>query len=290
MKVKFLKGIPASGKTTWAKKFCKNNRDWFRVNRDDIRNMRGEYWIPKDEKLITDIETNIVLSALSFGKNVIIDATNITEKYVSRMKANILKKFPDVTFQTKVFEISLEEAIKRDLERPNSVGEKVIRDFHKRLHPELYVEVKLEQDPDLPHIIICDIDGTIADKNDRSPFDWNNVINDTPRQTIIDLVESQSKLGKKIIFFTGRDGNENCYVQTYDWIKKYFSLDFEDWELYMRPENDNRKDSIVKKEMFDTHIRGKYHVDFILDDRDQVVKMWRNEIGLECLQVNWGNF
>jgi hypothetical protein len=58
----------------------------------------------------------------------------------------------------------------------------------------------------------------------------------------------------------------------------------------MRAEKDNRKDSIIKRELFDKHIRDKYHVDFVLDDRDQVVRMWRRELGLTCLQVNYGNF
>jgi hypothetical protein len=58
----------------------------------------------------------------------------------------------------------------------------------------------------------------------------------------------------------------------------------------MRPEGDNRKDSIVKRELFDTHVRNKFYIDFVLDDRDQVVDMWRNDLGLTCLQVDWGDF
>jgi len=58
----------------------------------------------------------------------------------------------------------------------------------------------------------------------------------------------------------------------------------------MRPEGNNEKDSIIKKRLYDQHIMGKYDIEFVLDDRDQVVEMWRNQIGLTCLQVAYGNF
>jgi hypothetical protein len=57
----------------------------------------------------------------------------------------------------------------------------------------------------------------------------------------------------------------------------------------MRKLNDNRPDDIIKKELYDQYIKGKYFVKFVLDDRDSVVRMWRNE-GLLCLQVYYGNF
>lgn len=57
----------------------------------------------------------------------------------------------------------------------------------------------------------------------------------------------------------------------------------------MRKSGDMRKDSIVKREMFDEHIRGRYNVNFVLDDRNQVVELWRS-MGLTCLQVADGDF
>ena len=287
-------GIPASGKSSWAKEYCEKNTDWFRVNRDDIRHMRGKYWNPKDEDIITKIEIETTIIALNNNKNVILDATNLNEKYLSKFKQKILSRYPKIEFETKKFDITLEEAIKRDLIRPNSVGEKVIRRFHEKMYPEEYMTSKIKQDSSLDHIILCDIDGTIADKGDRSPFAWNKVINDTPRESILKLVASYGNNAvDKVIFFTGRDGNKVCADQTVKWLNNNLPLDWElgkKYELYMRAEDDNRKDSIVKKEMFDIYIRDKYYVDFVLDDRDQVVKMWRDELGLDCLQVNWGDF
>jgi hypothetical protein len=57
----------------------------------------------------------------------------------------------------------------------------------------------------------------------------------------------------------------------------------------MREYGDQRKDSIVKAEIFDQEIRGRYHVVAVFDDRDQVVRMWRS-LGLTVFQVAEGNF
>ncbi|GGM15372.1 hypothetical protein GCM10012279_36880 [Micromonospora yangpuensis] len=61
-------------------------------------------------------------------------------------------------------------------------------------------------------------------------------------------------------------------------------------ELHMRTEKDNRKDSIIKAELYRTHVQGQHEVAFVIDDRDQVVRMWRHELGLACLQVAEGDF
>jgi hypothetical protein len=59
--------------------------------------------------------------------------------------------------------------------------------------------------------------------------------------------------------------------------------------LFMRKTGDRRKDNIVKRELFDSYIKDKYYVEFVLDDRSQVVAMWR-DLGLTCLQVAPGDF
>jgi len=58
----------------------------------------------------------------------------------------------------------------------------------------------------------------------------------------------------------------------------------------MRKEDDMRKDAIIKRELFDNFIEGKYQIEFVLDDRNQVVDLWRNELKLSCFQVYYGDF
>lgn len=283
MKVIFTVGLPASGKSTWAKLFVEKNPDWIRVSRDDLRNMRGKYWIPKQEKLITKLECDAVLTALSFGKNAIVDATNLNKGFFDNFVKNIKDEFPDTQIERKFFDIDVEEAIKRDLKRDASVGEKVIRGMYdKYLAPE---PVVYSEDESLPKAVIFDVDGTLAKMNGRSPFEWDRVDEDLPKTEIISLAKMYKNSGYKLIIFTGRDGV--CLELTKSWLDK-FEVPYDD--VFIRPKGDQRKDSIIKKELFEENIRGKYNIDLVVDDRDQVVKMWRTELGLTCLQVDYGNF
>jgi predicted kinase len=285
MKIKILKGLPGSGKSTWARQFVEENKDWVRVNRDDLRNMRGFYWLPKQEEMITKWEFEAVKSAIDSGYNVILDATNLNHKHIDKLKSFVDKSTEfEVYFEEKYFDVSPEECIKRDLKRPNSVGAEVIWGMYEKYinPPQTYKE-----DKSLPHAIIVDIDGTLAsNESGRSPFDWNRVgednLNDWVCSIVIDYV-----MGSKgtVIVFSGRDSI--CAEVTAEWLKSYgVPFDY----LYMRPEGNVEKDSIIKKRLFENHVRGKYYVDYVIDDRDQVVRMWRKELGLNCLQVNFGNF
>lgn len=80
LEVIILKGLPASGKSTWAKEFIQGKNNWVIVSRDSIRESTGEYWIPSREDYITDVEESSVLMALKNDLNVIIDATNLNDE------------------------------------------------------------------------------------------------------------------------------------------------------------------------------------------------------------------
>lgn len=58
----------------------------------------------------------------------------------------------------------------------------------------------------------------------------------------------------------------------------------------MRASEDYRKDAVIKKEIFKREIQNQFYVEFLLDDRNQVVDMWRKELQLACFQVNYGDF
>jgi len=160
--------------------------------------------------------------------------------------------------------------------------------------------------------IIVDVDGTLADmKGIRGPFEWDKVHLDRPHQDVINLVIDLASVehetyedinpidecpngcqpdptgwnGKyKIIITTGRDGV--CEEATRLWLAKH-RVPFDDF--YIRKAGDFRKDNIIKSEIYMDYIRPKYDVKFVIDDRDQVVDMWRS-LGLRVLQVAPGNF
>jgi hypothetical protein len=151
-------------------------------------------------------------------------------------------------------------------------------------------------------IIICDLDGTLANCEHRVHHvqklnglglrkkpDWDafyaGVKHDTVHDTIRDLLVRYVAT-HHIIFCTGRP--RRCYTDTTEWL--FWKADFHPavYSLYMRADGDFRADYIVKQEMLDNLI-DKSRVLFVLDDRQQVVDMWRRN-GLTCLQVAAGNF
>jgi predicted kinase len=284
MKVIILKGLPASGKSTWARDFCEKNTDYVRINRDDLRNMRGKYWLPKDEDMITDMEQSCITAAIDHGKSIVLDSTNLNPKYVENVQRLIMSHVDrQIEVEFKGFHVSPEECIKRDAKRgKDSVGADVIWDMYYRYIAPIPV---YKEDTSLPRAIIVDIDGTLAHNNGgRSPYDWKRVGEDTVDRVIARLVNMYDET-HHIIVLSGRDSV--CREETKEWLRKN-SVIYDD--LHMRKQGDSRKDSIIKKELFENYIRGKYYVDLVIDDRDQVVRMWRNELGLKCLQVQYGNF
>jgi hypothetical protein len=132
---------------------------------------------------------------------------------------------------------------------------------------------------------MCDLDGTLAILSKRGPFDENLCESDDLNKPVANVIYTYAKLGYKILLLSGR--RDSAQVQTENWLKAQ-NIPYE--VLLMRHANDARKDAIIKRELFDQHVAGKYFVEFVLDDRDQVVDMWRTELGLPCFQVNYGNF
>jgi len=89
----------------------------------------------------------------------------------------------------------------------------------------------------------------------------------------------------EIILLSGR--SELYAPQTVEWLEKH---DIPFSYLYMRKVGDNRKDSIIKRELFEEFVENKFYVEFVLDDRDQVVDLWRKDLNLPCFQVYYGDF
>lgn len=294
------RGVPGSGKTTDALKEVRDTPGTVRVSRDDIRFTNfGVYW-GVDENLVTKLQYAAFKSAFEYGAPVISDATNLVAKDV-RSQMELADKYGyDVEFRD--FPVDVDEAIRRDAAREKQVGEKVIRSFHQRFirkdgslppipaivkQDSLIFQPYVAPGPGFPHAILVDIDGTLAHMTNRGPYDTSKYADDDFDHTIANIVEQvANRHGQNchIIVMSGRDAAFRDV--TLQWMNDF---DFGPDALIMRPEGDLRNDAIVKNELFEQHIAGKYNVDFVLDDRDRVVKMWRAK-GLKCLQVADGDF
>jgi predicted kinase len=285
-KVIILKGLPASGKSTYAKDLIDRNPGQYkRINKDDLRAMLdNSYWSKGNEKFVLKIRDWLIFEALNDGKNVLVDDTNLHSRHETKIR-DLIKQYnqqnnSNVTVETKFFDIELEEAIKRDLKRLNSVGEKVIREMYYE-----FIAIKeskqREQNTDLPKAVIVDIDGTVAENITRSPFDFSRVLEDKPIERTIEIVKLLAEANYKIIFVSGRE--DSCREDTLEWLNLH---EIPVTELLMRSQGDLRKDSIIKQEIFTSYIQSKYYISFVIDDRKQVKRMWVDELGLFVFDVN----
>ena len=133
--------------------------------------------------------------------------------------------------------------------------------------------------------IIVDLDGTFSFVGDRSPYNGKLTMEkDFPNYAVIRLVESMNSCGYQIIFLSGR--NENARNETKQFIKKYSNLNERDYQLFLKPDNDYRKDFEHKGEIFTEFIEPDFNVIFALEDRPTMVDFYRKVIGIPCFQVN----
>lgn len=301
-KLLILVGAPGSGKSTFAKYLLRTEDNWVRVNRDDFRMMQfgDSQMVPFYEERISKMVEACVIELLKSKTNVLIDATNCGLRTIEDM-VQTYTEYADIQF--KVFDLPVGELVdrcdKRNAEIGKFIPKSVIEKHANQLRmtqerfdfqpiPRTIKESELtyaEQDTNLPRAVICDLDGTLSLLNGRDPYNASTCDEDLLNQPVANLLKIAKNQGYKIILLSGR---ENIYREPTERFLEKYAIDYD--LLIMRNANDFRKDSIIKREIFEQEIRGKYFIEFLLDDRNQVVDMWRKELNLPCFQVNYGDF
>ena len=130
-KLIICRGLPASGKSTWAKQWVLEDPEHrVRINQDDIRLMLGKYWVPSREKLVQEIQFDAIIEALNREFDVVIDNTNLNNKVLDQFN-RLIKTFEDYEIEYKdFFDTPLSVCIERDKNRDLQVTEKVIRSVY----------------------------------------------------------------------------------------------------------------------------------------------------------------
>lgn len=300
MKLIVTIGVPASGKTTWAEKYCEKG-NVVNVNRDDTRQALfgpfkwGEYdFVKNKEELVTKTNKDKILIALKQGKDVVVSDTNLYPERRAEFRA-IAEQF-GAEYIEQLFHINYETALARDNAREMSVGAKVLTNmlqvYHKQNRDLIVAHFKaiLEEEWAGIHelIVLSDIDGTVADMHKgkpgrRSPFEWHRVGEDSPRENVLDALGLYSE-HYPIWFMSGRDGA--CEPETTEWLVKYAPFYS---GLIMRNPQDSRPDWVIKLELLVELARRGLKPLVMFDDRDQVVNTLR-EVGVEVWQVQPGAF
>lgn len=288
-------GVPGSGKTTWSlEQLAKHPGRYKRVNRDSIRYMiDGERKNWESETFITDLRNTVVDRALRKNYDVIVDDTNFRGSNWTAI-CEIAKNVGNVRVIEKFFNIDLKEALDRNEKRQKRVPEDVIRNFYKKyingkpitprdvFFPRTIPDYPVS-DPDKIDAVIVDVDGTVAHHINRSPYDMSNVLDDYPDEPICSLVRVLSKT-YTILFVSGR---EDCAREDTETWFQVNDLPYS--KIFMRKTGDNRKDTCIKREIYEADIEPFYNVKYVLDDRRSVVDAWR-KMNLCCLQVAPGDF
>lgn len=278
----------------------------------DVDNFHTVYYkLPKDvrnniEKLVTEQ----VNESIKHNDKIILSNTNLTQKHRDELR----RKLANLGFEVKyvVFNNHITELLERNQLRKNVVNDNVIFDMYQRMQHQLEDIAQYECEYMSDHVtnefffeqpkrcIICDIDGTIAHIKDKSRthFQMHKVDEDEVDDIVFTMVNTLAKANDAmIIYLTGR--SSDCFSKTVKWLDDtyaeygYLSTDISgltktwengDYHIYSRLNGDNRKDFIIKKELYDTFIDGRYEVIAVFDDRPQVVDLW-NDLGLKTIAV-----
>jgi predicted kinase len=265
-----------------------------RVNRDDLRAMlHNSAFSGDNEKVVERLEELIVRQGLERGQTVIVDDTNIHPKTFQRWK-NLATELGITSEVADFTDVPYSICVARNACRTKPVPDAAMKRMHKLLLPELHERTYAYRpyDPDLPDAVLCDLDGTMAIHGDRDPYDGSRAGEDRVNEPVVWLLRMILHLKlAKLIAVSARD---DCNMGVTDtWIREKavpgITLDESNYMLLMRKTGDKRDDSIAKKEIYQTHIEGKYNVRVVFDDRARVVKLWRS-LGLPCFAVAAGDF
>lgn len=287
-RITIMRGLPASGKSDMSKDMLAHNPNLVRVNRDAIRWTQGTFpfGTPEQEEMVSVIEESLVVGAIKAGKDVVIDACHLNGQSV-RKWFKVAKTYGVRDVAIISLEVPIAELLERDANREKSVGQGVIAKMAKRYKiedngklptapnftaaesPDLTPAA--EWDEMLPTAIIVDTDGTLANNEGiRNPYDTSLYEFDTVHDDVA-LITHALGATYHIIGVSGRDAAFRDVTEKWWLDKAHLKAD----EFFFRPEGDTRPDDVIKAEIYEQHIRGRFNVVGVFDDRGRVLRMWR---------------
>jgi predicted kinase len=280
-KLTIMQGLPASGKSTRAAELMETSNA-IRINKDLLRTMlHFDKFSGKKEGLTYEASRELARTFLKARVNVLIDDTNLNPKTVQGWKD--LAKEAGAKIEYEFLYTPVEECVGRDELRDKHVGSHVIKQMALQYMNYLKDE----------NVVICDLDGTLADVEHRRHFvsgetkDWHgfftHMMSDPIREDVAEQVRKMcEEQNAKLILVSARPDKYRAFTE--DWLRDHFKTDYE--LLIMRSSDDSRDDQIVKGEIYDKYFKN-LHVVAVFDDRPRVILMWK-EKGLNVIDVGNG--
>lgn len=285
------KGLPASGKSTISQGRILADGNTVRINKDLLRKMlHFNKFTVENESITREAARTLAKVFIQAGKNVIIDDTNLHPATMQSWKdlGNELKATIEIVDMT---DVPVEECVLRDTGREEQVGGTVIKNMALRYGLKTFAE---------DSVVLCDIDGTIADIKHRLHFvqkpadagddwkkDWKGFFrfmeDDLVREEVRKILIQFYNEGKTVIFMSARP--EMYKDITLRWLQEHF-LTFA-WTVIMRKNGDKRPDTDVKKQMFEEHFPDKKCIHVVIDDRPAIIRLWES-MELPVLDVGEG--
>jgi predicted kinase len=280
-KVVMLKGLPGSGKSTLAKEIMKEGGNFYRINRDLLREMLFfSEWRGNREDLVIGTEQIVAREILEHQANVIVDDTNLGPKHEALWSDFAAEN--SAGFEVRAVDTPVEKCIERDEHRDKRVGRSVIMGLAMQYG---YYKPK--------SVVLCDLDGTIANLDHRLQYvkngskDWKSFFAEIPNDTLITEVAQQlwQKInqGHELFYISARP--DNYRKETEAWLKRVGAPNYK--ALFMRRAHDKREDSEIKKDLLNQYFPDTSIIHAVFDDRPRVIRMWR-ENGLNVIDCGNG--
>lgn len=274
---------PGAGKDT----FIQNNLSLYtRISQDD----QGKEHLKIFENSLKNGE-NVVISRMNFNKVQRDRYLNPAKKLGYKTKIVVLHESRETCLQRCKDRLN-HPTVKTEEDRNNAIN----FFFSKYERPTLDEADKVEYrypQGDKPSCVLVDLDGTLCNIDHRLHFvkngkkDWKSFFENMNKDTVNDWcrdVMIGMATWDKIVLCSGRP--DNWRQITSNWLEEN---QIEHNELFMRPRNDSREDSLVKEILLDFEILTRYKPSFAIDDRPSVCRMWRSR-GIVTLQCQGEEF